>query len=48
MTKSLIYIMSGKLINTYYQDLTEIYLTTINPKKKLFLVYKRCRLYYCY
>ena len=33
MTKSLTYIMSGKLINTYYQDYNDEYLTTINPKE---------------
>ena len=32
MNKTLTYIISGKLINTYYQDFDEEYLTTICPK----------------
>ena len=51
MTKSLTYIMSGKLINTYYQDLSEEYLTTIKPKKNYIVAIKSNTMlhaYYCF
>lgn len=51
MTKSLTYIMSGKLINTYYQDYNEEYLTTIKPKKNYIVAIKSNTMlhaYYCF
>ena len=51
MTKSLTYIMSGKLINTYYQDYNEEYLTTIKPKKNYIVAIKSNTMlhaFYCF